>query len=959
MKSWNKPTPELVDRAVALLAYAEHYRYFFDRLENPEWLEPLRAKGFFLNPPQPVHNAEEGTIRFPPWPEAGYLARMAPLQPQLVARIIRDMNDTDNVAVLSDLVDALLAMSADAGAELVEKAMRWAKSPYWLLPEKMGQLIAHWAKGGRTNEALRVARVLLGVFPDKRDAAPGEEGHWLPREPRARFETWHFEELLKKYYPDLVREVGLAAMELLCDLLEKAVRFSQARRDGGAEDYSYIWRPAIEDHAQNLGHTIKDALVSGVRDAAELVVRSGQATIESVVNALQHRRRPVFRRIALHVARVCRDGGEELAAAMLTDRALFEDMALQHEYVLLLRDRFPSLTPEEQARILGWIEDGPQLDDWKQWRESQTGQQPSEEETARYREIWQRDWLARIGPENLPGDLCERYHKLVKKHGEAEHPEFLVYRHGGWVGPKSPKAGGDLKALSVAEIVEFLRTWKPPKGTFGEPSVEGLGRVLSSVVAEEPVRFANEALSFENLDPTYVRHVLSGFRDAVKHNRAFAWEGVLGLCEWVLSQPRWIPGRQVRDMDADPDWGWALKAIAYLLSVGLEEWENGIPFKLRPRVWAILKPLTDDPDPTLEHEQRYGGSNMDPATLSINTVRGEAMHAVIRYALWVRRHLEAESNGEQRLVPGFSGIPEVREVLEAHLDPAREPSLAIRAVYGQWFPWLVLLDSDWARDHAARIFPAEQEANAFFDAAWNSYIAFCSPYDNVLEILRPQYQHALGRIGARSYEARWLGEPDEKLAQHLMVFYWRGKLKLEDPLVLGFWEKAPEAVRKHALEFVGRSLRGTQGTIPPEILVRLKQLWKWRLSTAKKAEQPSGFQEEMAAFGWWFVSEKFDVDWAITQLLESLRLSHKSDPSSMVLERLARSVQTHPRQSVECLTMIAEGDREGWELYVNRDHVRAILAVALRHPAAADQAKRIIHELGRRGFLEFRDLLVG
>jgi len=40
------------------------HSYFFDRLENPEWLKPLWEKGFFKHPPQPEHDREEGTIPF-------------------------------------------------------------------------------------------------------------------------------------------------------------------------------------------------------------------------------------------------------------------------------------------------------------------------------------------------------------------------------------------------------------------------------------------------------------------------------------------------------------------------------------------------------------------------------------------------------------------------------------------------------------------------------------------------------------------------------------------------------------------------------------------------------------------------------------------------------------------------------------------------------------------------------
>jgi hypothetical protein len=269
----------------------------------------------------------------------------------------------------------------------------------------------------------------------------------------------------------------------------------------------------------------------------------------------------------------------------------------------------------------------------------------------------------------------------------------------------------------------------------------------------------------------------------------------------------------------------------------------------------------------------------------------------------------------------------------------------------------VLLDPEWARTHAQAIFPQVQESEAFFEAAWNTYVVFCEPYGNVLGILRPQYEQAVERIGSRRDDTRWLADPDERLAEHLMVFYWRGKLLLDDPLLASFWKNAPGGLRAHALEFAGRALKQTEGDIPAEILDRLKQLWEVRLATAKAPGQASNFEKEMAAFGWWFVSGRFEVDWAIGQLSESLRLARKSKPDHMVLERLATTAQTHPRESVECLRMVAEGDREGWHLHAGRDHVRSILEAGLKHPSAADKAERVIHYLGSRDFIEFRDLL--
>ena len=127
-----------------------------------------------------------------------------------------------------------------------------------------------------------------------------------------------------------------------------------------------------------------------------------------------------------------------------------------------------------------------------------------------------------------------------------------------------------------------------------------------------------------------------------------------------------------------------------MLSAGFESKTSPIPIAERERVWAVLAVLLHDPDPTPLHEERYGGANIGPRTLSLNTTRGQAMHAAVRYGLWIRRSMEADEPEAVLREEGFASIPELREVLDQHLDPGCDPSIAVRSIYGQWFPWLVL-----------------------------------------------------------------------------------------------------------------------------------------------------------------------------------------------------------------------------------------------------------------------------
>ncbi|MEW6542563.1 MAG: hypothetical protein AB1411_03015 [Nitrospirota bacterium] len=949
MRSWKTPTPEQVDRAIALLAHPELRRYFFDRLENPHWLEPLKQKGFFGHPPAVVRDEGKGTVRFPPWPESRYLARMAVHNPAKVLEIALSI-ETDNIRVNEDLLDAALAMPAEMAATLASKAPAWIErpySPFW--PEKFGDLVGHLARGNQVEVALTLAQKLLAVLPSQGALSQA----------RARFEAWHYEGILEKNLPDLIAAAGVRALNLLCDLLNSAMQLSREHIDEeGGEDYSYIWRPAIEGERHRGFHEIRDLLVSAVRDAAIQIVRKDQTLLASVLDELERRPWKIFRRIGLHVSRSFPGSEPDLVRSRLMNRTLFEDRGTQREYALMLRNRFSLLSADDQTEVLGWIEQGPDLDRFWESRKAWGEQIPTEEESAAYAGQWRLRRLRWIR-DSLPTEWKQRYDALVQQFGEPQDPEMVPRAEAVRVGPRAPKSQEELGAMSATEVIAYLKSWLPSDDALG-PSPEGLGRQLKNVVAAEPDRFAQSAFSFREVDPTYVRAVLEGLHDAARE-RPFPWEPVLDLCLWVVTQPREIEGRTVRKWDADPDWGATRSAIARLLSVGLQEGQYELPMSLRTKVWKILWELTEDPEPSPQYEREFGGTNMDPVAMSINTVRGEAMHTVVRYALWVRRYIAKAEDAEQRITRGFGEMPEVTEVLEAHLDPAHDPSLAVRAVYGEWLPWLVLLDRGWTTDNLSRIFPDNDNQRNFRDAAWEAYIVFCQPYDDAFYVIKDVYARAVERIGTVAADSRHRGDPDQHLAEHLMVFYWRGKLDVnEQGGVLGrFYEKAPDSLRAHAIEFIGRSLSNTEGAVEAGVLDRLRSIWAIRLGSARAASNRETHAGEMAAFGWWFASGKFDDPWAVEQLFAALSLIRKIDAGWLVLERLAALAEAMPNESVRCALLMIEGDLKGWEIHGWRNELRAILSTVIRstRPNALQGAVELVNRLGAKGFLEFRDLL--
>ena len=428
--------------------------------------------------------------------------------------------------------------------------------------------------------------------------------------------------------PILVESAPGDAFDLLCDLLQEAICFSQPSEEKKTtEDLSQSWRSAIEEHGQNFGRSIRDYLVMAVRDAAEAIALTDPSDVPQLVRAFRKRRLVVFRRLAHHLVRMHANSDPEHVEQLLLSRGMLNRASHWHEYALLLQDSFVRLSYKDQQKILAWIDRGPDPEKYRRWHVKVVGQAATREQIVAYVKRWMRDRLALIS-EHMPSDWKSRFEELTRDLGQAAHPEFASYRTGGAFGYRSPKADNDLVALTLTETVDYLREWKPEDGWMA-PSPEGLGRQLSSLVANEPGRFAIGAQTFRELDPTYVRAVVQGFEEPAKRNLRFDWGPVLELCDWAATQPRLILGRTIKEREADPDWGWTFAAISSLLLIGLESTSNTIPLGLRECVWKILARLSETSEPTAEAEAECLKANGDPITMPLNMERPKAINAVM------------------------------------------------------------------------------------------------------------------------------------------------------------------------------------------------------------------------------------------------------------------------------------------------------------------------------------------
>ena len=437
--------------------------------------------------------------------------------------------------------------------------------------------------------------------------------------------------------------------------------------------------------------------------------------------------------------------------------------------------------------------------------------------------------------------------------------------------------------------------------------------------------------------------MFQGFRDNLTKLDDQSWSEIFKLSEWVLSQDYDIEAEQDNDFDEDSGWSGCRQSIASLLYAGLKKGDNHIPITLKEKVWGLILVLSKDPDPTPAYEVEYGGSNMGPTSMSINTVRGEAMHALIEYGLWFGRNTEDKKIS-------FEDIPEMRDELEEHLVSDNDPSLAIRSVYGQFYPWLNLLDTNWASENKHKIFSDDEFGLG--NAAWDAYITYCQPYDDTFEIIQDVYKKYAERLS--DYEESDDRERTlENLAAHLITFYWRSKLELDSEIFKVFYQYAPLKLRKYAINFIGRSLGNTPDGLEENIKKRLKELYEWRQACANETNE----HEELEGFCWWIDASVIDKEWALNKFYELLQAQDKLDDLDFAARKLGEYLDINPVKVLECVDMMLDKLNVQGMYFTWDDAAQEILSKALLNDDIKEQAIDLVHKFGSKGFLKYRDLL--
>lgn len=903
--------------------YTAHDR-FFRNARSPLWLVMLRARGYFSKVP-PVTTANG--FNHQPWPAAQYLERMATISPQQVVPILLEVENLENGRVVGALLSIAEKLPQRYRASLIDKVKIWiSASNHYFAISRARSLIRTLLAERCFDEALTLSRIFLETHSDK-----SGDGQAFGLDDSELLEFLH-----EDLRPLLSARSG-EVLHLALDQLESFVK-REGAEEGDFKDALHISRPAIEDHAQNKSHRDKEnALISFARDAGREMINQSSDTLKQIVETIEARRWTIFRRIALCLLADFPESDPELVAEYLTQRNLFDDYELWHEYARLLNVAFKKLPVEKQELILNWINQADSV------TALVAGSGVRGESVQTIIDTWRLEHLACIG-DQLPEPAKSTYDELVARFGTPEYPDFHSYIRYGSSYQGSFLNATEMSSMSTEEIVAALQKWEPKEeDSFLGPSRSTTGQQLVEAMKMKPEKFINASPLFIGLDPTYVRSYLQGIEELIRLNKVESkkidWAQIVSLAEWMLEQPRIIPERKGEYFDQDPDWSWSFKRLASLLQLALGQY--AVPYHLKSQIWSILESLLKE---EISVEPADGAPYLyeKAYTDALNSVRGETIGAVINFGFWVKKNDDT-----------LKGFPdEVREVLGTYLSEDHSP--ATRSVYGRDFPWLLSADEEWARANAEAIFFPSKANDELHEAAWCALLLYTGSDRKTFAVLKERFALELGSIRSLKRSAQMR----QRYIEYMMDMYALGEIELDDKLFQAFWELADKDSRGYAVDYIGRRVNNEKNPPSAEIIDRLKSLWEQR-GQQHPSLGPEEAAPEYSAFAWWFASGNFDDDWIIPLYKQSVSEDESSSATYHVLERLVVLAAGRPLDTAEILERIIQVNKKVGSLALNSHRIREVLVVLLKSSdgAAKSRAEAMVNRLVSFGLDEYCDLL--
>jgi hypothetical protein len=947
-KTTVSPSKAQIEYVVSMIAEEKYNRYFFYGLENPSWVEPLYLAGVFHDIREPAE-VEKGSYLIPSWDAGSYLIKFSDKYEDIVVELANKIK-TKNWRVQELLIEGLTKIDPRKSINAIRCIDSWLDGPFsQMLPEKIRKLADIFIE----RDLIHGAITLLG-FVIKPVLSKEYENHSRYKSPLVfRSDHYWVSEYCDKQLSILIEKAPLQVLELLSNHLETAIELIKKDKETDAEEYvGFLWRFDIPFRTYDSKDAdVVDILIDGLRDGLMEVCKVSILEGRKLLSEYLSGEHIIFQRVALFVLRKFGKNYRELLDSALLNFEYLNLKEYSNEYKGLLRDQFPNANEKIKKQVVQYFINGPS--DLREIAEN-AAKWENEEVTEKYiqriKEIWTRDHLELIrdylGKESLRllDELSDKYGKadvIKKPHISSVH----------WERIPSPISVDDLASKSFQELSHYIKTYEPKEGYLG--SRRSLGETLKIIVRDNTDKYSELAPQLKDKDIRfiYTYYFISGILESFENNNKKISQLIVDLCEYVASQTidPFIESSDETEMGLDA----AQREVARLFENALRTDDPYMDAEMLLIIRESLIKLSGHSDPKNE---KYGENSFDPYTRSLNCVRGQAMHGLIQYMLYVYR-----KDKKLNTTTFKEGIfdSEIQKVFDEKLDKDKDPSLAVHSVFGAYIPQIQLLSPEWLEKNLEKIFPVDDKKSKYWDAAWDAYILTSNLFKNVFKLLLPQYKKAVLRLSSDKEKTNIGSSPDERLAQHLMLAYLNDLTGLghENELFDLFFKNAPDNIRSSGIFWFYENLK-TEGVKEEDPKwKKLWSLWNKRLNDAE-AEEISKNMEEMSCYLRWLPYCPVGYKDLVPLIKKSIRYLHDAYDSKQLIEFVAKNCDENPLGSMEILRDVIFLGKEPWWNPKDEDEEKILRnAIASGIEEAKKLAYEVINFRGESGDFRWKVLL--
>lgn len=850
------------------------------KISGLKWFDAFEEAGLLKpeNNPQPVQ-AEEGDFRVPSWNIAEYLVSSSELFREeqydgYAERYLQLIRDTTQYAIQHefgnyrtwwqfskilcnlpsnlvnlkdiDLVEYWLSDRFDSGL-LFDELAKW-----------MLNLLEEASDHAKQLAVALLGKIYICTYKPKKFSSEGSV------EAEFKYRSYAFSQFIEKTSFKIGQVVGLDAVTLLQQRLEKIL---QRQND---DTYSTLWRPAIEEHSQNISRKDANELVlTAFRDALLGFSASSFEAAEVYIKQLLVGDYRVIKRVAIFVLGEHFDAWQEETNSILLNSDFFT-YHYQHELWHFLAKNFNKFTPKQKQNTFDVIELINVVDE--------DGDKRDERVTA-FRQI---NWLLAIKDQDE--QAFARYERAVAiTNSEPKHPDFSSYMSSGWVKHESEISVLEMRTMPTDELVSALNSYEAPRNRIDGPDLEGLAKEFHAYIKANPSIVIDELELLKKLRLVFVCELIEAYSElwGKKEEPQLywdkIWQNLICFCSDLVSEEEfWSEENSQEQCAFVANRHWVVGSIGRLVESGCQTDDHAFNINLIEPVKVVLRKLLD----------RQSGSEFnedsDAVSVAINSPRGKCLQALINLVLYSCRQTRKSGESDEAAWKSFE------QIFDQELDKVEQGEYEFATLVTNYLPNFIYLSNDWVTENLSNIFSQSNRLSWLCAMQGYSYVNQFQP--SIYDYLKEN-----GLFIKALDEKIFKDRVKEKFIQLMAVSYLWGRESLEQAnclIKIVIDRRQPDELRQ-LIWFIWSQMEHDENK--DELTQKIFALWPLLLAIVD-ADKLEGKKLASQLCHWAAFITRLEGE-QLVWLTEIAPFAEIDDNAYDLLKNLARLSKTYPLES--------------------------------------------------------------